>query len=95
MGEEHGGMAAKFRRANVTGDGRLTIQQAQAGGMGGVAKHFRQIDRDQKGYVTLEDVRAWHQAKHARKMEKRTAQGQPAASPGGAYPPPAPDGQQY
>ena len=97
MGEEHGGMAAKFRRANVTGDGRLTQQQAQAGGMRGVAKHFAQIDRDQKGYVTMEDVRAWHQAHKERKMEKREAQGQTTGAPaGGGYPPPSgSDGQQY
>ena len=89
-------MTAKFRRANVSGDGRLTQQQAQAGGMNGVARHFAQIDRDQKGYVTLEDVRAWHQAKHEQKMEKRAAQGQASAAPGGGYPPPAaPGGQQY
>jgi hypothetical protein len=90
--EGHGGLAAKFRRANTTGDGRLTQQQARAGRMGGVAKHFAEIDRDQKGYVTLQDVRAWHQEKHA---EKKQGGGQPAAAPGGGYPPPAQSGQQY
>ena len=91
-GGEHMDMAARFRMANTTNDGRLTLAQAQAGRMGGVVRHFQQIDRDQKGYVTLQDVRAWHHAMHAQKMQGQ-AGGQ--SQPGGPYPPPSQDGQQY
>ena len=95
---EHADMAARFRMANTTHDGRLTMAQAQAGGMGGVARHFQQIDRDQKGYVTIQDVREWHHAMHAQKMQAQgQTQGQTQGQPGGTsgYPPPAQGGQQY
>jgi hypothetical protein len=97
-GGRHEKFAAKFAAANVTRDGRLTQQQAQAGGMHAVAKHFAQIDRDQKGYVTLQDIKEWHRAMHAEKA----ARAQGAAPGAGSYPPPAPPpgaapagGQQY
>jgi hypothetical protein len=90
--DAHGGHGAhmrmndKFAAANVTHDGRLTQQQAQAGGMRAVARHFAEIDRDQKGYVTLQDVKEWHRARHAEK-----AGAAPGASPrAGSYPPPGP-----
>ena len=56
---------AKFDAANTTRDGKLTLDQAQAAGMRGVARHFTEIDADHKGYVTLQDIRAWRQAKRA------------------------------
>ena len=59
------GPRAKFEAANTTHDGRLTLDQAQAGGMRGVARHFNEIDADHKGYVTLQDIHAWRQAKRA------------------------------
>ena len=59
---------AKFEAANTTHDGRLTLEQAQAGGMRGVARHFAEIDADHKGYVTLQDIRAWRRASHAARM---------------------------
>jgi hypothetical protein len=96
---EHAKFADKFAAANVTHDGRLTQQQAMAGGMRAVSKHFAQIDRDQKGYVTLQDIKEWHRAMHAEKAAQ--AGGTPGA---GSYPPaapppgqmaPPPGGQQY
>lgn len=51
-------LARRFADANVTHDGRLTREQAQAG-MPLVAQNFDAIDRDQKGYVTLPEVRAF------------------------------------
>jgi hypothetical protein len=90
-GQGHGKLAEKFAEANVTHDGRLTQAQAQAAGMHAVAHHFAEIDRDQKGYVTLQDLKAWRQE---RKAEKSARQAQPmppaGATPG--YPPPAPAG---
>lgn len=80
------GIREKFEAANVTHDGRLTEQQAEAGGLKSIAHHFHEIDRDGKGYVTMQDVHAWHKARHAAKQ----AQG----SAGGAPPAGAPPGQE-
>ncbi len=57
-----GRMAQRFARANTTGDGRLTLAQAQAGDMPMVAKHFSQIDSTNKGYITLDEIRAFSAA---------------------------------
>jgi hypothetical protein len=49
----------RFTAANVAHDGHLTLAEARTG-YGLVAKHFSDIDADHKGYVTQNDVRAWH-----------------------------------
>ena len=54
----------RFREANTTGDGRLTFAQAQAR-MPSVGHEFDAIDKDHKGWVTLDDIRA-HQAEKRR-----------------------------
>ena len=59
------GGQGKFDAANVTHDGRLTRDQAQAGGLRAVARNFDAIDRDHKGYVTKQDLREWHRARRA------------------------------
>lgn len=51
--EEH------FTQANKAGDGHLTLDEAKAG-YKTIARHFKDIDTDGKGYVTENDVRAWH-----------------------------------
>jgi hypothetical protein len=53
----HEPFAERFRRANVTNDGRLTLDQARAAGMHMVVNHFADIDTAHKGYVTMEDIR--------------------------------------
>ena len=70
---------ARFEEANITHDGRLTLDQAQAARMGPLVRHFGEIDAGNKGYITMQDVRAWRQA-------RRQAQG----GPQGAPPPPPP-----
>ncbi len=52
----------RFRAANTTNDGRLTQDQARAGGLKGIARHFDQIDTDHKGYVTLQDIVTWRRS---------------------------------
>ncbi|QGM48001.1 hypothetical protein H2LOC_008650 [Methylocystis heyeri] len=42
--------------ADKNGDGKLTLDEAKLG-MPRVAKHFDQIDKDKKGYVTLDEVK--------------------------------------
>jgi hypothetical protein len=71
------GLRARFEAANVTHDGRLTPEQAMMGGMHGIAKHFAEIDRGSRGYVTLQEIRAWRRARHRQNMAP------PAAEPGG------------
>ena len=56
----------RFAQANTTNDGHLTLEQAKAG-YATVARHFQDIDLDSKGYVTKDDVRAWHKVQgHAK-----------------------------
>ena len=53
-----------FTEANTTHDGHLTAEQAKAG-YPTIAKHFAEIDTGGKGFVTLDDVRAWHKVQRA------------------------------
>lgn len=46
----------RFKAANTTNDGKLTLEQAKAG-MPRVAKNFDKIDTDHKGYVTLQQIK--------------------------------------
>lgn len=54
-----GNLAQRFAAANVTQDGRLTMDQAQAAGWRVVARNFAAMDSGQKGYLTLDDIRSW------------------------------------
>lgn len=45
-----------FKAADKDHDGKLTRAEAEAG-MPRVAKNFDQIDKDKKGYVTLDDIK--------------------------------------
>jgi hypothetical protein len=63
-------MRDRFAAANTTHDGRLTLAQAQAGGLKPVARHFQEIDHDQKGYVTMQDIKEWHRARKAAKAQQ-------------------------
>jgi hypothetical protein len=46
----------RFKAANTTNDGKLTLDQAKAG-MPKVAKNFDKIDTDHNGYVTLQQIK--------------------------------------
>ena len=92
----HMKMAEHFATANVSHDGRLTLDQAQAAGWKMVVRHFQDIDRDHKGYVTLQDVREFHKEVHAAKAAQQGGPppGQPPA-PGAPPPGAPPSGQPY
>ncbi len=47
----------RFKEADKDGDGKLTLDEAEAG-MPRVAKNFALIDKDKKGYVTLDEIKA-------------------------------------
>lgn len=65
--------AEHFADANTTHDGRLTLEQA-AIGYKSIAKAFNQIDVTHRGYVTMDDIKAWKAAKKAaRQAAKRAA----------------------
>ena len=53
-----GSLTLRFAAANGTNDGHLTREQAAAA-MPFVAQNFDAIDFDGKGYVTLEEIRAF------------------------------------
>jgi hypothetical protein len=82
-------LRVRFENANTTRDGRLTADQAQAGGLRGIARHFAEIDVEHKGYVTLQDIHAWQKAMHAARMNG----GQGAMPPASGGPPPPPPPQ--
>jgi hypothetical protein len=64
-----GSLALRFAAANVTNDGRLTREQAEAA-MPLVAQNFDAIDADGKGYVTLSEIQGFM-------AQRRAAGGQP------------------
>lgn len=71
---QHESFIARFRAANTTNDGKLTLEQARAAGMHMIVNHFAQIDTAHKGYVTLDDIRI---ARAARQQQ----QGKPPPPP--------------
>lgn len=97
-----GGWEQRFAAANTSHDGHLTLEQAKSGYIT-VARHFDAIDVGRKGYVTTDDLRAWHktqrEARHGNARRSDHLQPRPAmhrtmievpAIPSG--PPPAPKG---
>jgi hypothetical protein len=60
----HQGITQRFEQANTTHDGHLTLEQAQAG-YKSVARHFSAIDRDKKGYITEDDIKAYYKGQRA------------------------------
>lgn len=49
-------LASRFAAADKNHDGKLTLEEAQAG-MPKVARNFARIDKDGKGYVTLDQLK--------------------------------------
>lgn len=47
----------RFEKANITHDGKLTKAQATTAKWTTVARNFATIDKDKKGYVTVEDIK--------------------------------------
>ena len=60
----------RFVKANVPGDGRLTLEQARTG-YATVARNFQDIDLDGKGYVTQDDIRAWHKVRREARLDTK------------------------
>ena len=58
--------AKRFDAANVTHDGKLTLEQATSAKMTGVVKNFDAIDADKKGYITKPDITAYRRTSAGR-----------------------------
>jgi hypothetical protein len=54
-----GKLRQRFNEADADHDGSLTRQEASAGGLGFVARHFDLIDARQRGVVSFEEVQAF------------------------------------
>jgi hypothetical protein len=65
----------RFDAANVTHDGHLTMEQARSK-MPSVARDFSAMDTDNKGYVTIEQIR--DHAKAVRAARRAAAHTTPA-----------------
>jgi hypothetical protein len=74
-------MEQHFQQANVTHDGHLTEEQAQTG-YKSIAKNFAAIDKDKKGYVTEDDIRAYHKMQHTLHHEPAAAHQKSSGQPG-------------
>jgi hypothetical protein len=64
-------MNDRFAAANTTNDGHLTMEQARTG-MPAVAKHFAAIDKDNKGYVTLDEIHAYYKEQRAARHQTQS-----------------------
>jgi hypothetical protein len=59
-------LKAGFDAADVARTGTLTRAQAEAGGLGYIAKNFDAIDRNKTGSVRFEDVKAFLDERNAK-----------------------------
>ena len=71
--------AQRFEAANTTGDGHLTKDQAK-GHLTAVYRHFDAIDKDHKGYVTQDDIKAYYAAQRAARHATTKASAKPATT---------------
>lgn len=68
-------LAQRFQMANTSHDGHLTQDQAHSASvMHTVSENFAAIDKDHKGFVTEDDIRAWYKSRReSRHLAKEAA----------------------
>jgi hypothetical protein len=66
----HQTLQQRFDAANTTHDGKLTKDQAAAANWSYVTRHWSQMDKDNKGYVTVADIHSYAHAAHAAHAKK-------------------------
>ncbi len=64
-----GSVEAHFAAANTTHDGHLTLRQAELADWPRVAKHFNEIDTDNKGWITAEQIHAFNRSHHKHRKD--------------------------
>jgi hypothetical protein len=62
----------RFDVANTTHDGRLTKDQATAAKWTYVVRNFDAIDQDHKGYVTVDEIRAFGRANRGQRASTKS-----------------------
>ena len=75
----HLSMQQRFTNANTTHDGHLTLDQAKAG-YPTIARHFDAIDKDKRGYVTEDDIRAYYKTQRTLHHQAASATSKPPSS---------------
>jgi len=71
-GHRHGAMMERLKAADTNGDGLIGKDEAQALPM--LAKHFNEIDTDQNGQLSPDELRAFHEkmrGQHEQMREQR------------------------
>ena len=58
-------LAERFAEANTAHDGHLTLAQAQDAHMNAGARDFGLIDKQKKGYVTLDEIKTFRHERRA------------------------------
>ncbi len=74
-GPRHGAMLERLKAADTDGNGLISREEAKALPM--IAKHFDEIDTNQDGQISPEELRAFHQkmrAQHDQEREQRFAE---------------------
>lgn len=61
----HRTFAQRFEAANTTHDGKLTLTQARHARMAAIVRDFGLIDKKKKGYVTMQDIKAFQAERRA------------------------------
>ena len=59
--------------ANTSHDGQLTKAQSDAIGWKRVSKHFDEIDGDHRGWVGIDQIRAYNQSHHKHRANATTS----------------------
>ena len=63
-----GSVEAHFAAANTTHDGHLTRLQVEQADWPRVAKHFSEIDTDNKGWISAEQIHAFNRSHHKHRV---------------------------
>ena len=67
-------LAERFAEANTTHDGHLTAAQAEEGRMKAVVRDFAMIDKQKRGYVTLDEIKEFRRERRAARAAARERQ---------------------
>ncbi|MDF1692237.1 MAG: EF-hand domain-containing protein [Zhongshania sp.] len=52
-------LTERFSESDSNGDGKLSLEEAKAGGMRFVTRKFDDIDQTQRGSVTLDEIKSY------------------------------------